>query len=233
MRRRPAWFMLLSLGFLVIAASLPAQVMLIYGHGFGEISAVFEKLTAINWLVIFGCLICSALVWRASPYLRNAIPAMIGLVAVNNFVVGYYATDFSMWAATGGTLGFALLNLPLLHPNIQWLLIHPEKRWWMRAERKRMTIPVTIEGTRLQPTRAETFDVSESGAFVAAAKEVGVGDWITVRMKFGTFTQIRCQARVVRREDSKGTYPGGVGLQFMNMSWRDRRDLKRCLERSH
>ena len=43
---------------------------------------------------------------------------------------------------------------------------------------------------------------------------------------------IRTQARVVRRAEAVGQYPGGVGVQFMNMSWRERRELKRCLERT-
>jgi hypothetical protein len=233
MRRRPSWFIFLSLIFFASAVALPAQIMVIYGHSFYELEAVFNKLTLLNWLVFAGLLICSVLVYRASPHMRKASPLMIALVGVNNYFVGHYATDYSMVAASLGTFAFAVINLPLLHPEIQWLMLHPEKRWWMRSERKRLTVPITIEGTRLQPARAETFDVSESGAFVTAARDVRVGDWITVRMRFGTFTQIRCQARVVRRAEAAGIYPGGIGVQFMNMSWRDRRDLRRCLERGH
>jgi hypothetical protein len=231
MRRRPSWFIFLALVFFVTALALPAQIMVIYGHSFYELQAVFAKLTFLNWLVFGGLLIYSVLVFRASPHMRLASPLMISLVALNNYFVGHYATDYSMFTASFGTLAFAAINLPLLHPDLQWLMLHPEKRWWMRAERKRLAIPITIEGTRLQPARAETFDVSESGAFVTAAQDVGVGDWITVRMSFGTFTKIRCQARVVRRSEASGTYPGGIGVQFMNLSWRDRRDIRRCLER--
>ena len=233
MRRRPAWFIFLSLAYLGIALALPAQIMVLYGHGFEEWSAVLAKLTLLNWMVIGGALISAVLVWQASAFLRYSVPAMIAIITVNNLVVGFYATDYSMLATIGGTIAFVLLNFPLLHPKIQWLLIHPDKRWWMRAERKRLTIPITIEGTRLLAMQSETFDVSESGAFITSDKEFAIGDWLTVRMKFGMFRKIRCQARVVRRAKPAGIYPSGVGVQFVNMSWRDRRELKRCLEISH
>lgn len=231
MRRRPLWFTILSVVFLGIGLALPAQVMYIYGHGFEELPAVFEKLTWLNELVMAGCFVCAYLVYRASPQLNVVMPVLLGLVAVNNYFVGHAATDFSMTTATFGTLGFGLLAMPLLHPQLQWLLLHPEQRWWMRAERRRMSVPVTIEGTRLQPVRNETFDISETGAFVTAARDVAVGDWVTLRMKFG-FSQFRCQARVVRRAEARGIYPGGVGVQFMNLSWRERATLRRCLSRS-
>jgi len=231
MRRRPLWFIVLATVFFGVAISLPAQIMVIYGHGFKELPAVLEKLTLFNWLVFFGALVSGVLAWQVSPYVRFAVPALIALVGVNNYFVGHYATDYSMWQASFGTLGFALLNLPLLNRDIQWLLLHPEKRWWIRAERTRMNVPITIDGTRLSSVRSETFDISETGAFVTNNKDVAVGDWITVRMKFGTFYQFRCQARVVRRAEAAGIYPGGMGVQFMNMSWNDRRELKRHIER--
>jgi hypothetical protein len=230
MRRRPFWFILLACAFVIIAVGMPAQVMIIYGHGFDELSAVFEKLTALNWSVMAAALLCASMTWRASPHTKFLIPGFIVLVALNNFVVGYYATDFSMFTTAASTVGFTLLAVPLLHPDMQWLLLNPDKRWWMRADRKRLHLPVTVEGTRLQSSKAETFDISTSGAFIPVSQNVGVGDWVTLRMKFG-YTQIRCQARVVRRSEPRGEYPAGAGVQFMNMSWRERRELQRCIDR--
>lgn len=232
MRQRPGWTIFLGLVFLMIAISLPVQIMFIYGHGVDELGAVFEKLTFLNILVMAAALTCAVLVWKASPLSRQAVPAFLALVAVNNFFVGYYATDFSMWTTVLATVGLVTLNLPLLHPRMQEILMHPEKRWWLCAERRRLDLPVTIDGTRLTSLKARTFDVSLSGAFVPDVHDVSVGDWITVRMKFG-ITQIRCQAKVVRRSEPKGIYPGGVGVQFVNMSWRERRDLRRCLQRGY
>lgn len=231
MRRRPRVMLYLSLLFGALALAIPLQAMVIYGHDWHELSTALAKLTELNWLVV-GSLLCGAvLLWQASPHIRWFVPLVIGLVAINNFVVGYYATDFSATLTLLATLGFALMNLPLLHPDSINVFLHPERRWWMRAERHRLAIPVAIEGTRLASLRAETYDLSETGAFIPQVRNIGVGDWITVRMTFGALTQIRCQGRVVRRTEARGIYPAGVGIRFEGVSWRQRRELRKCLTR--
>lgn len=232
MARRPFWFIGMSVVFVLIALSFPLQIMFIYGHGVGEMGAVLNKLTVLNWLVMGGLIYCAYLVWRAEPYCRVAVPILILLVGANNAVVADYAIDYSFWTAHMATFAFAMFTLPLLAPRVQYLLMHPEKRWWLRADRRRLTIPVTIEGTRLKAIKTETFDISNTGAFVCASDDLGVGDWVTLRMRLSTLSQIRCQAVVVRRSSSaKGMYPAGVGIQFMHLGWRERRELRRCLER--
>ena len=84
---------------------------------------------------------------------RWAVPILALLVAVNNTIVGIYATDYSAWSANLATFAFVAVNLPLFHPRIQWLFMHPERRWWLRAERKRMPVPVTVN-VRLVRVRA-------------------------------------------------------------------------------
>lgn len=231
MRQRPRVMLYLSFLFVVIALSIPLQAMVIYGHEWRELSTALAKLTELNWLVVGGLIVGAGLLWQASPHTRWFVPLVIVLVAINNSVVGYYATDFTPTMTLLATLGFALMNLPLLHPDSLNVFLHPERRWWIRAERHRLAIPVAIEGTRLASLRAETFDLSETGAFIPQVRNIGVGDWITVRMTFGAFTQIRCQGRVVRRTEARGIYPAGVGIQFEGVSWRQRRELRKCLAR--
>lgn len=230
MRSKPAWLNLIAVAFLFVALSFPMQIMLIYGHSWSELSAVFNKLTVLNLIVIAGLISCSYLLWRAAPICRMAVPFTIAAVIVNNGVVGYYAIDYSFWYAHLATVGFVCLNLPLaFDARVQWILNHPEKRWWVRAERKRLAVPVTIEGTRLEPVKFETFDISRSGAFVSGLHDFGVGDWITVRLILGDLAHVQCRARVVRRTDAAGIYPPGIGVKFMNLGWRQRRELSRYL----
>jgi hypothetical protein len=232
MNKRPPLLTYLAFAFLLVALSLPAQIMWIYGHTFNELFAVTDKLTVLNWAVMLGCACVSYLLLGASPRLRWVAPALIAVVIVNNFFVGYYATDFSPWQCALSSCGFALLNAPLLTPKIRWLLQHPDRRWWLRAERKRVAIPIFIEGARLDSLRAQSFDISETGMFVPLESRVGVGDHITVRMKFGAFSHMKCQGRVVRRGEPKGTYPAGVGIEFTDLSWHQRRELRKHLSRS-
>lgn len=235
MRRRPLTLILLSLALIFVAVSFPLQIILIYGHTLGEMDAVFAKLTTLNWLVILGCLVCSALVAEASPLCRKAMLGLTLLIACNNFIVGYYAIDYAPVLAWAGTLAFALLNLPLYSTEIRKLIRHPEKRWWRRAERCRRSIPVVITGALggRSPVRAETFDFSDSGVFIALPdSHFDVEDRIAIRLTFGSFSQVRCEGKVVRRtEDVAGGYPSGIGIQFMDLDWRQRQELRRQIGR--
>jgi hypothetical protein len=144
--------------------------------------------------------------------------------------VGYYAVDFSPWIALAATLGFGGVNYPLKKDAVRELLAHPGRRWWLRPARFRMNVPVVIGVSRRTPMRAETFDLSESGVFIPLRESaLKVDDRVTLRMTFGTFSQIRCEGRVVRRGDAKGIYPAGIGVEFTGMSWRERRELRRHL----
>jgi Tfp pilus assembly protein PilZ len=231
MARRPKALTILSFVFLLLAGSMPLQIMVLYGHGFAEWSAVISKLTLFNWFVLTGLALNAALLWRVSPYLRYTMPVLMGAILVNNWIAGYYATDFSLWTTTLGTLAFSVLNIPLLDDHVLWVMQHPERRWWIRAERKRLSVPIFIEGARLNSLKAETFDLSQSGVFVPGTRDLGVGDWVFVRLQFDHLAQLRCQARVVRRNEAKGEYPAGIGIEFMDMSWRQKRDLRRRIRR--
>ena len=231
MRHRPRGLTFVAVAFVAVALAMPLQVTFIYGHDFSEWTAIFAKLTWLNWCVCAGLFGGAALLWRASPYVLWSLPALFVLVAVNNSVVIYYSTDYAAWLVVVATLGFAALNLPLLDPDVMSILHRPERRWWLSADRVRMSLPVAIEGTRLAPIKGETFNVSATGICVPHVNAVGVGDWITVRMTFGAFTQFRCQGRVVRRSDAKGEYPDGIGIEFVAVPWRQKRELRRHLAR--
>jgi hypothetical protein len=231
MSHRPRGLTFIAMAFIAVALAMPLQVVLIYGHDFAEWTAIFAKLTWLNWCVCSGLLGCAALLWRASPYALWGLPTLFVLIALNNVAVIYYSTDYAAWLVVVATLGFAALNFPLMDPKVMMILHHPERRWWLSANRVRMSLPVAIEGTRLAAIKGETFNVSETGIFVPHVNVVGVGDWITVRLTFGTFKQFRCQGRVVRRSDAKGEYPDGVGIEFVSVPWRQKRELRRHLAR--
>ncbi len=232
MRHRPYTLTFLTLFLITLAFFMPVQAMLVYGHDLSEWSAVLNKLTWLNWMVAAGMLSCAALLWRASPHSQWSVPLLIALVGLNNYYVGSYATDFSQWVALMATLGFLAVNVPLMGPQTFAVLRQPERRWWLTAPRRRLVVPVAIEGTQLAAIRTDTHNVSESGAFVPMDRTVGVGDWITMRLNFGSLTQFRCQGRVVRRSEATGDTPAGIGIEFMGLPWRQRRELRKHIARA-
>ncbi len=228
-RLRSITFM--AIWFWALALSMPVQVMHLYGHSPLEVMAILHKLTWLN-LLVFGGLIANAiLLWQVSPWLRISVPALIVLTAANNYFVGHFATDFSLLTTTGATLVFAATTLPLLDQRVKWILRHPDRRWWRRAERHRVHVPLTMDGIRLATLRSETFDVSESGLFIAGQPGLSVGDWINLKITFDAVSQVRTKARVVRRTEARGNYPAGLGIEFIDLSSNQRHALRKNLNK--
>lgn len=230
MKGRPIILPALMLAFFAIAVSLPLQVMLLHEHPAEEWSMALDKLTWLNWLVMAGAVFTGVLIYQASPIVAQAVPAMIVLVALNNLFVGYYATDYSMLATTLCTLGFAALNLPLLSTEVRELIKHPERRWWRSAERMRIPVPVFVDGPSWVKVHAETWDLSETGAFIAMpANDLQIGGRVRILFKLGNERALKFEAKVVRHGAAKGSYPAGVGVQFTNLDFEQRKELQRYL----
>lgn len=231
MQQRPRILLSLSVALVAVAIAMPVQVMFLYGHTLNEMGAIAAKLTIFNWLVIAGCLTAAYLVAGASSFSRRALIALTGVVAVNNYFVGYYALDFSPVMATLGTLAFGTLNYPLYREDVRRLLENPNHRWWVRSERHRLSIPVLVGSQRRTPLKVESFDLSESGIFIPLDDpHLNVNELITLRLSFGVFARLRCEGRVVRASQAKGSYPAGIGIAFTGMDWRAKRELRRHLK---
>ncbi len=245
MSQRPKILIYLASMITAVVLSVPIQIFFLYEHDITEIQAVMDKITILNWLMIGGGLFTAALIINASPWVRYAAPALMALVAANNFLVGHYGTDFTQVFATMATLSFLMLNAPLAAPEIRQLFREPQKRWWLHANRKRLSVPVFVGGARDAVMRAKTYDVSETGAFIPLASiqdnkfvtsiptggYMGIEERILVCLNFGLHSQVRCEGRVVRRAPAKGNYPAGIAVQFVDMPQSQRRELRRYLNR--
>jgi hypothetical protein len=224
----------LSFALTLTALALPVQIMMIYDHGATELFQVAAKISLLNWMVILSTMASASLLWRASPWARISVPVSIAVVAINNWFVGMYETDFSMMTAHVATALFAFIHAPLLLPKARHLLRHPHQRWWLVSKRRRICVPIFLGGERQVAIRTETFDLSETGAFIMApAKDSSPAsnERISVSISLGMYSQIRCEGRVVRVADAKGSYPAGVGIQFVDMPTQERRELRRYLDR--
>jgi hypothetical protein len=233
MRTLPKPFVLMSLALVLVALCYPVQVMFIYGHSLTELVSIFSKLAPLNWVVILGCTWVSSLSYRGSRWTLAMFPLLTIAVAWNNWLVSQVGSDFGVINTSLATLGFASLG-GFMFTAASWEVItHPEKRWWLRPERRAVAAPVFVIPKTGDAFRVETFDISRTGAFLKVRSGdalMRTGDRISLRLTMGALTVLRCEAKVVRKSDAKGMYPDGVGIEFLNLKGHETAELKKYLD---
>lgn len=234
MRSRPWVLFVMAFAYLTIALSFPIQIYFLYEHNFSELREVLAKLTFVNWLVILGLGAGSVLFYRGST---KMIPAAIGvslLVIGNNVLVGLFGDDFNLWQTMAASVLFGSLHLSLLNGEVQKLIKQPELRWWRTAYRQKMRISVVMRSKNYNQLAFESFDISDTGIYlgvsndmIAQLKGLKLNEEVQLTMKFDTLNQIRCHGRLTRISQGGGNYPSGFGIEFTDLSAKDRKRIHR------
>lgn len=233
---RPKQFYLASLALFFMALSFPFQVMILYGHHWSETTAIFSKITWLNWLVIISFTLASFLYFQASRIILYLAPLVLILVGLNNYWVGQFAGDYSLLQTSLGTLVVALVFAPLALPSSRVVLKDPKRRWWRRSKRYNKRVAATLNPYVGDMIHTHTFDLSQTGAFVYLddnqKQTPKVGDTIRICFTVNSMKKIRCEAVVVRIAEPVGHYPRGMGLKFTGMNRNNEKSFSQFLNSS-
>lgn len=239
MKTKPFIFNILTVFFVGVALGVPIQIMMIYGHGPGELGMVWKKLTPFNLSVISACLVNAWYCYKSHPYLLVSVPVSIVIVGLNNWLVSRLGTDFNEQATLSATMGFAIASGSFIFTRALDAVNEPQLRWWQVPRRVEINLPVWIKWNGIdRPCLASTFDLSKTGVFIssltdgviATSSELAPGSIIDVEIGTDGENCIQCQATVIRKEFKKhGHYPSGMGIQFKAMGLFDRFRLYRML----
>lgn len=235
MKTRPKTLFYTAAFLLLISIGMPLQIMYLYGHGPSELVPIAAKLAPLNWAIMFMSPLVAWLVYRASPFVLAAVPMLSYLVMVNNWFVAELGTDFSPFVTGMGSGVFLLAMAPLFTASVRELLLHPERRWWFTPTRRKAQLPVII-GNGGHQFVAQTFDISESGAFIqlwqiqpreprSQLTSFAPGKIFSIFLDLKSSKRIQCRAEVVRQARSKGMYPDGIGVRFIDMEDSERRAI--------
>ena len=238
MRSRPKIFSLLSLALFGIIIGFPAQIIALYEHGFTEAREIVNKIAPLNWLIMGLSLGNIYLLQRASNFLLLTFPTLIAAVAWNNWVVVRVGTDYGVSLGVAATLAMVALGTLLLTPDAMYVMIQPDKRWWLIPKRKQITTGVLIKTKFGRTIQTKTHDLSKTGAFVSldrAGNELAFtglhqsflkpGDQINILMNMGQSDSLLCRAKVVRKTSASGNYPIGMGIEFKDMGQKQKMRL--------
>lgn len=237
MTRKPVTFNLLSLTYLLIAVSILLRIVLT--EPWDRRESVFDHLTILNAMTVSLLLLNALFLWKSSGAVRWATPLSVLMVTVSGMASSFDQGGESLIEALGIAVGFLLVNLPLLQSPVRQALRHPERRWWRRAERKRIHIPIVLGGVSEARIKGMSYDLSQTGVFVPMDHfgEAGPPKWhkdreIPVHLRLSEELELKCYGRIVRQAEAKGTYPAGVGIEFVDLPFLHRRELKKFLESS-
>lgn len=241
MRTRPKLLIFLSIALVLTAASLPIQVALLFEHTFWELGGIFGKLTIMNWAVMITCMVNAYFVYQGSRWMLVSAISAILVVNLNNIAVASVGINYSAMEATLATLGFLALHAVLVHPDVRMLLQIPTMRWWRIPPRKPVAVEMKVRRLNGEVFQAQSHDLSRGGTFipffsVAAHSRSPLrtplvpNDLEFVMLDFKVNDKpYSCQAKVVRKTDARGTYPAGMGLQFVNLTRKERREIDRYI----
>jgi len=223
MKSRPGPLLLLSISLLGVGLSFPVQIAYLYEHDFSELFLIFEKLTILNCLIIGFCFLNAALVYNAHPHSVLMSFVLFFIVFMNNWWVAYRGFDYSYTQAALGVVGFLGMHALMLWPSARLVLSYPYQRWWLQADRKKVSLKMTVNPWVGKGFISESFDLSETGTFVKLdyqkARECFENtQHVQLKFNLGTLRQVRCGAELVRVSPQKGQYPEGIGLRFTEIS---------------
>ncbi len=237
MKFRPMTLTVMSFVYWGIALAIPLQIMFLYDYSPTEIEGIFSKLTILNWAVMLSATTCGLWIAQGSPLSLKAVPVVIALVALNNYVVGSFAIDYSFETTCLATAIFAFANLPLFLPRLREVLADPAKQWWRTASRQKIRLPILVGASKHPQLLTETYDLSETGVFIPLTEKVKTrgqafnpAERLRLNFNLGNLSQITCEGVVVRKQGPRGQYPAGFGIQFTKMPNEQRRALRRYLE---
>ncbi len=228
MNRRPLALTVFACSMVGIAFSIPIQAGLLQD---------FEHITAnLTWLNILVMSLCISLAWatlQAHWSVRILLPLTFATVVFNNWWVGFVALDFNLLQTSLASLGFVALSGMLLEKKALEVLKNPSLKWWNRAPRNQVAVPVILSPWLRGPTlHKQSFDLSDTGLFVQGLQgdeftSLNLGERFEARLDLVGQAEIHCTVRVVRKTKGAGMYPAGIGLTFEGLTPHEKSTLQR------
>lgn len=245
MPNKPRSLVVLSFILVLVACSIPAQIMFIDGHGLSEWRMVLAKIAPLNWVVIFSTLASALAIFQASPFALVLAPLSIAFVNWNNLVVGSYELQYSLGFTFIGSLAFALIHFLMISEDAKNVLLRPGLRWWRNPRRHRVLLTLEIQRLSGDFYTGHTFDLSRGGAFIPFASFHRMEgpdnsplfppdglECVMLRLSLNS-APIQCQARIVRKSKAQGNYPAGIGIKFLDLGRENQRTLERYLKNAN
>lgn len=218
MNKKPAYIVLMSIFFAILAFMFPIQIAFIYELNISDFELIISKLTYINILCMISLIIGGVLTFTMNKNIFFYLPILNFFIFINNFVVAEYGQVYSHTITGIASLLFLSLTLGFYHRTIYKIYHDVKFRYWLTSPRTKKDLDVFIEYGD-QAYRGKTYDISRSGIFIQASRDeemysIPQNIKLTVRLYTNKKSYINLEAVIVRKGSKTGTYPSGLGLKL-------------------
>lgn len=246
MTRQPRIMIALSLAYLLVAVSMPLQVVFLSGYNLTDVDLIWAQLTVLNIAIMITCALVGVCLYISSRFTMMLLPLLSAMILYNNFLVGQFEYQYTSLQALLASAGFLSLSGAVYFiPLVRQPLLDRSRRWWKTPKRMATAFETYLHPFVGPSLSGATFDLSESGFFIAdeVVKAKGasstqftpqeglkVGDRTGVSIKISPGLSVKCEARIVRRSNGQGRYPKGFGFQFERIDNQHRKMIRQMIQ---
>ncbi len=208
MIRKPILYYFISVYFFAVAIGFPIQISFIYDVNlFTNFGFVMSNLTSFNWICIVSLLAVSISELKYEHYLIPLSMIATSLIIVNNLLVGWVGSDFSInETLQASSLFVAPILSSLLLPSFRQALFNDRLHWWRQAPRMAASLAMKMTDNKsftAPEYKSESINISLSGALIKTTAPLKIGEELCVWVQVENHQPISCQALVVREKVSR------------------------------
>lgn len=217
MRNKPLYLKIFPFLALMIAASFPLQIFMIYDIPLIDIERIFSMLTPLNILTMATMIVTAILTFAMNRNVYRIIPALLLVTFTNNAIVGLYGSDYTLFQVAMSFILFGLSLKPFYSREIRAVITEPRLRWWNTPKRYDVRKQIKIHSEKFDVS-SETINLSRTGMF-AKVKEGHHLDQFdineVINLEIMDEHPISLRARIVRKTQGNEMQPDGFGLEII------------------
>lgn len=235
MSKKPLLLSLVPAVLLLIAISFYFQISYLLDFQITDFYSIFSHITLSNWISILFISATALFLYKGSKWAKLLMPLTVFVLSWNNYLVYAYSSNFSLIETVLGSLGLPILFSPFYTKKYRDILSQQKRHWWIRDHRVPHEAAVSVNPFVSHSFNTRTYDVSKSGLFLKLDRVdlqnlPKIGERVNLSISLDTLRKVRCEAVIVRMDESKGLYPRGMGLKFTQIDSDNRKTLNSFLD---
>ncbi len=220
MKKRPLIIRILAYLYFFSPLFILAELILLYDIGFKKLALIPYMFTWHTVIVMLITPFVGYAIWSVKKWGYYVLIGHSILLLLNNIILYVEKlTTAPLWMIVVFNVLILGLIVAFVRKEVYAPYFNPQIRWWEQARR------YYYNGMRILVKRlysddilfeAKSFDISETGVFVATGKNVSVGEKFSFEMILKNSSMLYADGEVMWvNHKKKGEVPAGFGCRFI------------------